>query len=153
MLAVLQGAYEPQYKLAEQWQALLDSARRGELQGLLRAHAQQQVQGEAGNLPAPRSVGLLAPEVAGSSYRIVIDVHFPLVRNSSAAARGLSGKVASYEPAAAAAADWVSLLRNAYGEGVTLRPEESTLLAVSCEPGVLQARRHTLHGWPGLASE
>jgi hypothetical protein len=143
VLAGLQGAYEPQHKLAEQWRPLLDSARSGKLAGLLHAHAQQQVQqGGAGNLSALRFQGMLAPERAGSSYRIVIEVHFPLVRNSSAAARGLSGKVAGYEPAAAAAADWAAPLHDLHGEGVALRPEGTTLLAVSCEPGILQARRH-----------
>ena len=67
------------------------------------------------------------------------------MRNSSAAARGLSsGEVAGYQPAQAAAADWVVPLRDHFGVGVALRPEGTTQLAVFCEPQHLQASNDLL---------
>ena len=149
LLCLVQGAYEAQHKVAEQWQPLLQHAQQGSLPALLDSHAVRQ-QGAGGrNATGQSFLGTLAPEVAGTGYRIVIDAHFPLVHNSSAGRLGLGGEVAGYEPAEAAAADWGAPLQGLFGKGIVLRPEGRTHLAVSCEPHLLQAGRsfHCPKSW------
>ena len=138
----MQGSFEAQHKVAEQWQPLLQRAQQGSLPALLRAHAARRQGPGGGNATGRGFLGTLAPEPAGAGgYRVVVDVHFPLVHNSSAGRLGLAGAVAGYEPARAAAADWGAPLGGLFGEEVALRPEGRAQLAVSCEPGLLQAGR------------
>ena len=145
---LMQGTYEAQHKMAEQWQPLLQHARQGSLPALLQVHAARRRGAGAGNATERGFLGTLAPEPADAGYRIVIDVHFPLVHNSSAGRLGLGGAVVGYEPAEAAAADWKAPLRGLFGEGVALRPEGHAQLAVSCESALLQARVPPAHS-PG----
>ena len=86
-------------------------------------------------------LGTLAPDLAeGGRYRAVIHVHFPVVRNATAARLSGSGAVPGFSPADAAATDWAFAAERRFGGAVALRPEGRTVLAVSVEPHLLQVR-------------
>ncbi|BDA48884.1 probable serine protease/ABC transporter B family protein tagD [Coccomyxa sp. Obi] len=127
------GEYKPEYKLSGDWKLLLEEASAGKLHETLRQHHEQLNAGK-------RSFrGALAPELAhGGGLRVVIHVHFPTVRNNTAARLSGSGAVAGYASAEAAAADWGTAAKRHFGAAVALRPEGGSILAVSAEPNVLQ---------------
>lgn len=70
-------------------------------------------------------------------------MHFPLVRNGTAAAAAGSGAVPGFKPAAAAAEEWRGEAARRFGDGAALRAEGKTRLAVSAEPAVLSVRLAT----------
>ena len=70
--------------------------------------------------------------------RISINVHFPLVRNATAARLVGSGAVQGHQPAQAAAADWQDHLGGLFGMDVSLHREGNDLLGVSVSPHILQ---------------
>lgn len=131
----MQGEYRPEYKLAEDWGPLLEDAAAGKLHATLQQH-HEQLRTANGSFR-----GTLAPDLGpGGGYNVVILVHFPTVRNGTAARLTGSGAVPGFAPAEAAAADWAAEAEWRYGGAVRLRPESRTVLAVSAEPHLLQVR-------------
>lgn len=60
---VTQGDYKPEYKLAEEWEYLLESAKSGNVSDLLRQHHTSQRTANGSFL------GTLAPELTDQGYR------------------------------------------------------------------------------------
>ena len=126
----MQGYLPPDRKLSEHWQPILqlkDSRQHGS--SLAKAT-------QAGNSSSGSS-GMVR-RCAAEGCRITIDVHFPLVRNATAARLVGSGAVQGHQPAQAAAADWQDHLERLFGKDVSLQEEGDDLLGVSVSPPILQ---------------
>jgi hypothetical protein len=135
--AIAQGEYKPEYKLAEDFDQLLESAKSGDLPQLLHLHhtTQRTINGTFR--------GTLMPEVTDRGYRIIIDAHFPLVRTGTAAATTGAGPGPrlGFAPAEAAAKDWRAEAARRFMDGVEMQAEGRTRLAISTDPDLLPVRK------------
>ena len=126
----MQGYLSPDRKLSQHWQPILqliDSKQRGSTL----AQAKQGKRGSSGS-------SSVAGRCTAEGCRITISVHFPHVRNATAARLVGSGAVQGHQPAQAAAADWQDHLEGLFGKDVSLQEEGSDLLGVSVAPPILQ---------------
>ena len=126
----MQGYLSPDRKLSEHWQPvlqLIDSQPHGS------SSAKATQAGNSSSSPSGM-VGCCTAE----GCRITISVHFPLVRNATAARLVGSGAVPGHQPAQAAAADWRDHLEGLFGKDVSLHGEGDDLLGVSVSPSILQ---------------
>ena len=126
----VQGYLPPDRKLSEHWQPILQLIN-SELRGSTLAQAEQAENGSSGSSSV---IGRCTAE----DCRITISVHFPLVRNATAARLVGSGAVRGHQPALAAAADWQDHLEGLFGKDVSLHGEGDDLLGVSVSPPILQ---------------
>ena len=125
-----QGYLSPERKLSEHWQPILqliDSKQHGSTL----AQAEQAEKSSSGSSSV---IGRCTAE----GCRIAISVHFPLVRNATAARLVGSGAVQGHQPAQAAAADWQDHLEGLFGKTVSLHVEGADLLGASVSPSILQ---------------
>lgn len=125
----MQGYLQPERKLSALWQPLLELAGSRQLEPLLQAkHA------------ASSSAFLEALDTTCTieGCKLTISVHFPLVRNSTAARLAGSGAVEGHQPAEAASADWQEHLEGLFGRDISLHEDGNEILAVSVAPGILQ---------------
>lgn len=126
----MQGYLQPDRKLSEQWQPILELASEGQLESLLQAkHA---VNSSSSNLSG------LHTQCTSTDCRLSISVHFPLVHNTTAARLEGSGAIEGHHPAQAAMADWEERLEELFGRDISLHENGSDALAVSVTPGILQ---------------
>ena len=126
----MQGYLQPDRKLSEQWQPILELASEGQLESLLQAkHA---VNSSSSNLSG------LHTQCTSTDCRLSISVHFPLVHNTTAALLEGSGAIEGHHPAQAAMADWEERLEELFGRDISLHENGSDALAVSVTPGILQ---------------
>ena len=126
----MQGYLSPDRKLSEHWQPILQLID-SEHHGSSSARATQ-----AGNSSSGLS-GMVG-RCAAEGCKITISVHFPHVRNATAARLVGSGAVQGHQPAQAAAADWQDHLERFFGNDVSLQGEGDNLLGVSVSPPILQ---------------
>jgi hypothetical protein len=129
----MQGDLQPQQKLSPHWQPILQLAASSELEAALQdEHA---ANGSSLLGPAGVAVDTICTK---RGCRLHISVHFPLVRNATAARVLGSGAVAGHHPAHAAITDWQEHLEGLYGHDISLRADGSDVLAISVAPSILQ---------------
>ena len=125
----MQEHLQPDAKLSDLWQPILELAANGQLETLLRAK-------HAGYKTTELSTA--GTWCVGEECRICISVHFPLVHNTTAARLGASGSPEGHHPAQAAVADWSKHLEGLFGTDISLSADSTDILAVSVTLGILQ---------------
>lgn len=129
----MQGEYKAEYKLADDWELLLEDAKAGKLQDSLQQNTSFQ--------------GSALPTLFDNGGAIALSVLFPAVRNSTAARLHGTGAVPGFAPAEAAVADWSAEARRRFGTAVTLHPEGRTILVVDAKLHVLQVKSTYSGSW------
>lgn len=125
----MQGYLQPQQKLSPHWRPILQLAASRELEAALQ-------DGHAAN--GSSLLGPVDTQCTSRGCRLHISVHFPLVRNATAAQVSGSGAVAGHHPAHAAITDWQEHLEGLYGHDISLRADGNDVLAISVAPIILQ---------------